>query len=202
MRLISSQTTNPGLLQSIIDLFNNVSFVLGIVLGVFVKMIVEAIFKRLPRWINRSSAELTVYTDYTCEVSSTGVVTPIEPHLIVRNRTNDRLSISRIVIHYGERSLHRITKGVAIQRIVMRYSSPMMNQFDLDPKSEMKVFVNITPNNFEIVATRPDLHLGILKLTVMPPDVMRYATLVGTRVIGKSEWFDRSSIRPRIRQTP
>jgi len=84
----------------------------------------------------------------------------------------------------------------------MRYSSPMMNQFDLDPKSEMKVFVNITPNNFEIVATRPDLHLGILKLTVMPPDVMRYATLVGTRVIGKSEWFDRSSIRPRIRQTP
>jgi len=44
MRLISSQTTNPGLLQSIIDLFNNVSFVLGIVLGVFVKMIVEAIF--------------------------------------------------------------------------------------------------------------------------------------------------------------
>jgi hypothetical protein len=200
MKLAAPQPQNPSLLQQILEPVN-LSFLLGILLGVFLKMIIEYIAKRLSRIVRSKTRriELNVYTDYTCEVTSDGTIKPLEPHLIIKNTSNERLTISRIEIQYGQRNAKRIFRGLVLQSNSVLYSSPLIQtKFELESKADMKVFVRTRIDSIEITDTKPKMQLDSVKLDMMPADVMRYAAFIGTNIIGESGWFERTSIRPRL----
>jgi len=181
----------------------NMSFILGIVLGVFLKMIIEAMLKGLA-WLVKNRLQkvtLTVLLDYACEVASDGTITPMEPHLVIVNRKSDRLSISRIDVQYAERRLRKLLRGLLVETYRVLYDSSLIKKgIQLEPRGELKIFVRpATGAIFEIVETKPFLDLKDVRLTHMPAEAMRYVALSGNTIAGKSSWFSESSLRPTIR---
>jgi len=179
------------------------SFILGIVLGVFLKMIIEAMLKGLA-WLVKNRLQkvtLTVLLDYACEVASDGTITPMEPHLVIVNRKSDRLSISRIDVQYAERRLRKLLRGLLVETYRVLYDSSLIKKgIQLEPRGELKIFVRpATGAIFEIVETKPFLDLKDVRLTHMPAEAMRYVALSGNTIAGKSSWFSESSLRPTIR---
>jgi len=179
------------------------SFLIGVVLGVFLKLIIESTFKGFARLVrNRlQRTVLSVVRDYVCKLEHNGTLRPLEPHLTVTNKTNDRLSISKVDIQYGERRRHKILGTIYLETYRVLYSSPLISEeVGLEPKGELKIFLRPAEEGaLEIVETKPSMRLKEVRVNQMPAEVMRYVALTGKRIEGKSEWIDQDSIGPSIR---